>query len=563
MPMINLPVNGFFPSIKIYDPNDTLKYEWTSGKVGTEKFDFSLAKTKLELGTGNFFGNCELTIHDPDRNLVDLTSSLASVKLEPEWRLDYYLGTSAANLTRYFSGYIREPTSLKSHQYAAIEIFAVGKASLFSDWKITRNFIQQRDTDGITPLASDTDANVSNLFKSMNNDSKNWSFPGSSGTGFTTTGVDDSSIQMSNFTKNFNDLSSIFQELANAAGANWGVDYSTMDLWMKRRGTYSSGMIVATDLDDTVVGGWDPEKVCIVQKQDKFRKYSDNSVDRGYGVYFVTGTFDPSLDWNQTSANAAHNLSTNHFAFLIEPLKNNIVSITLNVQKVGTPPDDLYLSIVGADASGKPNTSNIYRRTKIKKETLQALSTSAQNVEVSFYFDPIDINENVDYFVYINKYGNGSNYIALNYQTGAGTYYTSSDGITWGAATTGQAKIRTTYALPINLTVIDVDAIEKYTSSTTPRPRQLNLPVSGVDYTTATELVAEFAVVKSKPQRMYEQMKIKLPKTMPLPGKNVRFKDNFLGIDTYADITKIILESDSYNLGKNGITEALVELAQV
>ncbi len=130
--------------------------------------------------------------------------------------------------------------------------------------------------------------------------------------------------------------------------------------------------------------------------------------------------------------------------------------------KTGNPASgETKFFLVNGDATPDPNVaSGVIKEATWEQERLQKLSGTLQWEEINFGKTPVVANTTI--YLVVKKYGSASNTFVFGYQTGTGSYQTSSDGVSWGAAATGDTKIRTFAAYPIALSVEDIETRKKY-----------------------------------------------------------------------------------------------------
>lgn len=552
---------GLSPQVKIYDQNDVLKYTWQSPNIvgGSPTKDFQLYGYDLHMAYGSDFGNLSLYIHDVQKALVDLTDKKVPHKILNEYKIDFSLGKDAAGLTRWFRARMRAASKIRSPKYLGIELYGVGEVSILDTWPIQTKFSQARQADGLTGDDTDNTAKSTERAKKILTDTQYYGLASVGTPGFTTNGIADIDSKLLDYIKNYEvSISGALNEFGNAAAADWGIDYepATPDIWMKQKGNWSSGFLLTNNIAELSTSPWNVDKLMFLLTRQ--RKDTDQTLDRGYGIYYCLGLYDAILDWNKTSNNATFALYNNYYACAFTPAKSNLVGLSLYGQRVGTPPDDMSIYVIGQDGSGNPNASNILRRVVIKKETLQALSTSAAYFDV-FFDDQVQVVPNTKIFIVIGKNGNASNFYGVNYQTGAGEYRTSTDGSTFGGSTVGEARIRTYFATEIMMPFIHVNALKKYGTP----PKQGVLAFPSMNYRSAIEMCQGYSKIKSKAKRIYEPLLVSTPYNPPKPGSTIALRDQFTGLDTVVQLASIDISANAYDISRDGTTQMTIHVAEV
>lgn len=544
------PTKGDVPEIKIYDNNNTLKYTWQHPTFGSTR-DFKLYALDMSIGYAPFMGSLRLSIHDNEKALVDLTDSKIPSKVKNEWIIDGYFGKDSAGKKRRFRGKIRQPGVIRDPKRQEFELFAVGHMTILDAWDIAIRYVQKREADGITPDNTDNTAKVSELAKEILTQTKYYVTDGIGTPGFTVNGIEDIPVRLADFIRGHGTkLMGALNELANSGSAIWGVDYEDLDVWMRKRGSKTSGFLLTNDLVALQSSPWNVNKLCIFPKIR--RKYVDDSIDRMYSIYDCIGVYDQQLDWNKTNSNAAHNLKDYSFALGIIPKMPNIKGVGLFLQRVGTPPNDMEVTLLAADTDA-PNLDSVLARAIVKKETLQAHSASGDYLDVVF-FKEADVVPEAKYFVQLSKNGDASNYMALSYQTGAGQYYRSDN---WATPLTGEAKIRTYSKINITMPIIDL------TSYNEAGAKHLPLSFPDIHYKTAQEMVQGLATSLSKKRRIFEPITVSTPYDFLKPGTTAVYRDAFNGMETTVEIVQIDLSMNAYELADFGAPRMTLHIKEV
>jgi hypothetical protein len=546
-----LNTKGLQPEVLIYDQDNTLQYTWQHDQIdNTPQRDFGLFGWNLHLGYGSDIGSLELFIHDQAKNLVDLTDNHIPSKIKNEWKIKFSLGKDPTGLKKWYEGFIRMPGVMRLPKYQALKLYSVGLGGNLADWDIIIKYIQAKESDGLTPDSTDTTAKVSSIATKLFSDTSLYAMPSFGTPGFTTNGITDIDSKLPDFIKNYQSIVGCMNELCNASDSIWSIDYepSTPDILMHRKGTRSSGLLFTNDLTSLKTINWDVDKLGFLLTRP--RQYNDSSIDRGYAAYLALGPYDEVLDWDKTSANAVRALYLANHSFLITPLKPSIVQLRMAVRRVGTPARDMLVYLIAADGTGAPNPAAIYSSTLIKKEILQALSTSEQYMYVSFEINPAKINPNDNIFIYIPANGDSSNYVGLSYQTGSGTYYAG------GTPATGEAKLSTYFAQAVAVHYLDATAAKR-------TKRQLPLSMPQMSVKTALEILNGYSERMSRVRRIYEPITVSCPYDPVKPAETISYYDTFSGLETHAEIISLDLSANIYTLKGGGARTMDLQIAEV
>jgi hypothetical protein len=559
---------GLQPKIVIKDWDDTVAYTYEHPQIaGSPTQDFDLYGWSLNQGIGTQFGNLILNIHDHDNQLVDLTSSAQPSSIKNEYTVEVSLGKNSTDLNLWFVGRIREGGITRLPQQRFLDLFATGLGTLLADRNTRINHQQLRESgDPLALDSTDTDAKVSEIAKRMISDSENYLNSSIAVLPFTTTGVADIDVKLANFDKRpATPVSNAFTELANSAGAIWGVDYSSNDLWMRYAGSESSDILITNDLTSSLTTNWDVDKLCF--SLSRARKYTDSTVGYAYAYLHAIGALHPVADVDQTSSNATLDLSSNYHAIEFTPDQDNVWIIAPYLQKTGTPSESLHVCLIGSTLTGDPAPDTLIQRRIIRPEELQDIPGSGKYFMLEF--NNINIAPKTKLFIYFEKYGDAVNNIDLDYQTGSGEYWTSSNGTTWNdppvgplGKLVGAAKMRIYGAKKTQISYENVSLSKLFGNQT--YPKETVIPMDGIHQDTAIDILTSVSNTRSRQRRIYDSIKIS-PPTDPLElGKTVRYIDGFgsSNFDITADITSYSMTANIYDLKSNGVHEITVNIEE-
>ncbi len=535
------------PKVLIYNLDNVLQYTYeTSAVASSPTQDFNLRGLSIHMGLNDDYGNAVLLIDDPSNTLID-TDIFKSPKIKRQWNIQIYLGKSSSTLNRWFYGKVYEvevarPTS----NYTQLVVKCVGWGIRLKERMTMIKRFQDKTSDGLQLDSTDSDAKVSELAKDIIQDTDHLVYtPLGLESEITVNNVDDIDIKIADFQHNPTTFASALSDLAGDSNAIYHVD-ADRNLTFRNSTANDSGFLFSSDVDSIDTQNWNVNKLGIIQKQDY--SYSDSTGDSGYSFLQGIGTHIINKDLDYTSGNAEYTAS-NWIAIPITPTQNNIAKVAISMKKTGTPTLVGEFSICSKDGSGNPNKNSIKKQARLAKESLQTLGSVFGYREIAF--DNIATNANELVYLIIKK--NSS--IVLEYQSGTGTYYDSSDGDTW-TQRTGQFKFRTYSANNIILTLENTVAKRRFGI----REKSVTFPTAQDD--TAREALIGMSEILSKEKRMYSDIVIS-PTTSVIPvGKWARFQDKHTGLDTKVEIASVDLSmvaSDDSVMGANQLTLGLVE----
>ncbi|MCV0398556.1 MAG: hypothetical protein K5785_01020 [Nitrosarchaeum sp.] len=540
---------GLSPKIQIIDENDTVQYTYESDQIAeSPEQDFDLESWNLYRGVNTEHGNCVIVIDDPDKDLLDLTDARRESKIKGTWMLKMFLGKNSTNVNEWFRGYIlgNDP-NFPDPGETKHRIIAYGESIKTAYYKTIMRFFQKKEADGETLDATDADAKLSEIFKRLILNTDHLAVPGMPSLGFTVNGVQDMDIKIPDFQKNFDSIGQACNELAGIGSAYYGVELG--DAYLRRRDSVDSGFLVTNmDYDNIIKTNWNQDKVAYLLNAP--RGWSNDFSDYGIGFFNGLNTQKPIKDQEQTSANAALNLSSKHISFPIIPGRDNVLKIAPFLAKVGTISKDLTVKICGDDGTGKPNPEDIRVKKIIKGGQLQNELASAKYFEI--LFNKFSVLPATTIHCVIDKFADAVNYITLDYQTGTGTYHDSDDGIAW-TARTGDIKFREYAAKTTHVLCENTVASKKFAGM----KRQMNVPMTNFKSNEmALVALAGIATSRGKQRRRYPSFMVSAP-TLPLHlGKTFRYIDIRTGLQFQPNLISYELGGSAYDKQSNlGATE--------
>ena len=138
--------------------------------------------------------------------------------------------------------------------------------------------------------------------------------------------------------------------------------------------------------------------------------------------------------------------------------------------------------------------------------------------------------------IVINQYGSSSNNFTLDYQTGTGTFYTSSDGDTWSSAT-GSFSFRDYSQKALHIILENTRAKAKYGV----REKVVNFN-AGQEEGSAREALINAGEVLGLERRHYSQVTVSTP-TLRIPlGQFCRVVDSKTGLNVKASIISMDIQ---------------------
>jgi hypothetical protein len=319
-----------------------------------------------------------------------------------------------------------------------------------------------------------------------------------------------------------------------------------------------SGFLFSNDFtpgSDTV--NWPSTKIGYLKQSPV--SWSDTSVDTYYNFIHGWGHFTPVRAASfETTPNAAENLDDRWVGIRFQYKKDNLFKIAVRAIKTGTPATPTTIQIWGDDGTVKPNPTDVRRSISISKETLQGLGTSTPAGWFEIPIKPrLDITPNENLFIIFPQYGTASHTYNVNYLSGSGTYYSSTDGgATWGTLTGNMAyRVYSAQRLTSTLEITD-------TSDQLPEPRERLFPIrADLEEQTVRQTLLAVAETLGKQRRMYSNIIVSIPEDRINIGQAIRMIDKQTGLDIKAIVMGLTIGANKRG-SDLGATEVELELEE-
>ena len=492
-------------------------------------------------------------IDDSDNTLTDDTTRKGCL-IKRQWNIQLYLGKTQSNLNRWFYGKIMETDVITTNtNVQKIRLVCVGWGIRLKDRVTNIKRFQDKESDGETLNVTDVTTRASELVKDILNDTDHLPHQGlSTESDITEIGVDTVDVKLADFQQNFQSFSSSISQLAAASGAVYGID-ADRDVIFRIPDSNDSGFLFTNDLDGLDAQGWDSTKIGYLLRSPI--GYTDSTFESGISVLHGLGCSVVNKDIENTSANSTRSLHLSWLAIPFMPTQNNITKLSLSLSKTGIPVSgSADFRIVGDDGVGFPNINDLRKQFVLGEEALVNLGVSGDWIELSF--GEVAINPLDQLYLIVKVYGNGTDTFVADYQTGTGTYFTSSDGSSWGSST-GGFKFRSYSSNPINIIVENTTSRKAFGT----REKIINFRTKTQEET-GREALINISDVIGKERRIYSGIVVS-PVTDRIPlGSKCRIQNSQNNMNFTAEIIAVdltMIASDSSNLGANKIELTLQE----
>ena len=536
----NYDISPLSPKIIITDRTGTEKYRYetsvTTASVSPQQ-DFTLSELQIHNGINSDYGYAVIKIDDKDNLLTDTTSKLRDSKIERQWDIQIYLGKSQPLLQRYFYGKIYDVDIQRPFtNRQTLVITCIGWGVTLRDRITNIKRFQGKTADGVTVDSTNTTTKVSELVKQVVTDNDHQADHGlnNNDLGITTTGVQEVDIKLPDLQKNFATYATVLSELSSSGNVMYGVD-ADRDLFLRDPNSVDSGFLFTNDLSSSVSQNWDSSRIgYLINASQSWR---DSSYDGAYSFLHGLGANSVKIDTSKVgSENATRASNVSWIGIPFTPTTDNIAKIALKIAKTGTPTAPATIQITGIDTSdNKPKVSNLRKSLVLDSQRIQGLTTTGAWEEISLD-EKINVEPNTPLMIVINQYGSSSNNFTLYYQTGTGTFYTSSDGDTWSSAT-GSFSFRDYSQKALHIILENTRAKANYGV----REKVVNFN-AGQEEGSAREALINAGEVLGLERRHYSQVTVSTP-TLRIPlGQFCRVVDSKTGLNVKASIISMDIQ---------------------
>ena len=561
----NYDIGELSPKIIITDRTGVEKYRYetsiTTASVSPQQ-DFTLSELKVHAGSNTDYGYAILKIDDRDNLLTDTTNNIRDSTIERQWDIQIYFGKSQPLLQRWFYGKIFDVDIVRpfTNQQHVI-LSCIGWGAVLRDRITNIKRFQGKAADGITVDSTNTTTKVSELVKDIIEDSDHQADHGldNSDLGITVNSIQDIDVKLPDLQKSFATYATVLSELATSGNTMFGVD-ADRDLFLRDPGSVDSGFLFTNDLAGDTAQNWDSSRIgYLINASQSWR---DSSFDGAYSVLHGLGSNTVKIDQqNSGSENAVRTSNTSYIGIPFTPSTDNIGKIALRLAKTGTPTSPVTISVVGINASdsNSPKMTNLRKSITLDSAKVQSLSTSGDWTELGLH-EKINVEPNTPLMLVVDKYGDGSHNLTMDYKTGSGTYWTSPDGVdgNWTSAT-GLFSIRDYSQKALQIILENTRAKAKYGT----REKVVNFN-SGQEEGSAREALISAGEVLGLERRFYSQVTVS-PPTLRIPlGQYCRVYDSKTGLSVKANILSTDIEMKSKagetSIGANKVTLGLEEV---
>lgn len=560
----NYNPNPLHPIIIITDQEGGPAYTFESKQLNpTPTQDFNLEALRMHVGVDDDFGYLQLLIHDHNNIFTDTTKDRRPGKIGREWGIQLYLGKTLATKERWFYGKVKDFTvSRPETGLQMITLNCVGWGVILRDrmTRLVRN--QAKTSDGVTLDDTDDSTKISALIEDLFTDTDHYVDENitkisninvsvtSGSTGAPDEGIDGdaTSGKVANVNFNVSSFAQALSSLTGIANTQWYIN-ADRDLIVADPETHNSGFLFTNDLSGDTAQNWDSTKIAYLLNSSI--EWQDSSSDMLYNFVHGFGHFNPAIGVSyETAPDASDNLDTAWHAIPITPPTDNIQKVAVRMVKSGTPPTGLSVEIWGDSGGSGPDPTDIRHKVTVPQSRLLTLGTS---VPATFFEIPItprlDITPGEQLYIVFRRFGTASNTVDVNYKSGTGTFWDSSDGITW-TSRTGATAYRVWDSKRYVTTVENIDA-----TTVLPEPRERIFAIrADLEAQTVRETLIQAATVLGKEKRTYGKITISPPDSRIPLLSFCTLQDQKTGLSVTPNIVGYELEASSESQGVQRIT---------
>ena len=538
----NYLASNLFPKILIHDLTNTLKYTYETSQVASNPTqNFKLNAMSIHLGINDDYGNAVLEIEDNANSLLENREK--NCKIKRQWNIQIYLGKTSATLERWFYGKVYETEIIKPNlNQTMIRLTCIGWGIRLKERMSKIKRFQDKTSDGLALDNTDTSAKVSEIAKDIVSDTDHFLYTALPSETEITTSVDEIDIKLADFQLNATSWSDGLSQLAGMSNSSYHIDADRKLVFTNTESDSGFLFHSSTSAYDSL--NWNASKLGYILKAPF--SWKDSTADTGYSFIHAYGVQHISKDTEQTTSNANYSLHQSWLAIPFTPTSSNVAKISLSMAKTGTPSSIQSFQIMGGASS--PDSNDLRKEAKLASSSLTTLGSSYDWRELAF--DNVAVTAREPLYLVVKKYGDSSNTINAEYQTGAGTYFTSADGVSWSSQT-GNFKIRVYNTNNLITTLENTVAKRRFGI------REKIITFANAQEETVRESLIYTSDIISKEKRSYSDM-IVSPTTSRIPlGKTCQVTDSQSGLNIIAEITSVDI-----NIPPEGASEISIGLME-
>ena len=557
------------PEVFIYDYDGTLQFTYQTSKTqASPTQDFRLTDLNMTIESNGAYGHCTLLLEDNAGSLID-TTLRRKCTIKREWDIQVYMGKDNGGLQRWFYGKVKSTTILRpgtATERIQLNCIGWGEVLKAKITRIKRN--QDKASNGVDLDDTDTKTKIYKLIQDMFEDTDHQfdnnidpinSFTATTGAEGICTECTD--ISLANVNELGNTYAGFISRIVGAANADWHVN-ADRRIVVRDSNNHDSGNLITNDLEGLDAQGWDAGKIMYL-KNSPFA-WDDSSFDTMYSWIHAYGHFAPSLNQEEsTTPDATDSMDDEFISIPFTPTVDNIFKVAVRMIKTGTPATNTVVEIRGDDGTGKPDLVDIRRKIVITKEILQGLGTSTPAGWFEIPVSPkLEVEPNEALHLLFHRMNDASHTYNIDYKSGSGTYYVSTDDVTWASAT-GLVNYRIYDAKRLHTSVENTNL-----SQILGEQREKLLPIrADLEEQTVRQALLIAGETLGRERRVYEDVNCTIPDDRIELSSYLRLQDTLTGLNIKANIVSYSIEmhagDEQTNIGASSIKLTLDDIHAV
>jgi len=557
------------PEVFIYDYDGVLQFTYQTSKTqASPTQDFRLTDLNMTIESNGAYGHCTLLLEDNAGSLID-TTLRRKCTIKREWDIQVYMGKDNGGLQRWFYGKVKSTTILRpgtATERIQVNCIGWGEVLKAKITRIKRN--QDKASNGVDLDDTDTKTKIYKLIQDMFEDTDHQfdnnidpinSFTATTGAEGICTECTD--ISLANVNELGNTYAGFISRIVGAANSDWHVN-ADRRIVARDSNNHDSGNLITNDLEGLDAQGWDAGKIMYL-KNSPFA-WDDSSFDTMYSWIHAYGHFAPSLNQEEnTTPDATDSMDDEFISIPFTPTVDNIFKVAVRMIKTGTPATNTIMEIRGDDGTGKPDLVDIRRKIVITKEILQGLGTSTPAGWFEIPVSPkLEVEPNEALHLVFHRMNDASHTYNIDYKSGSGTYYVSTDDVTWASAT-GLINYRIYDAKRLHTSVENTNL-----SQILGEQREKLLPIrADLEEQTVRQALLIAGETLGRERRVYEDVNCTIPDDRIELSSYLRLQDTLTGLNIKANIVSYSIEmhagDEQTNIGSSSIKLTLDDIHAV
>jgi len=560
----NYNPNPLHPQIFITNNSGDIVYTFTSKQLQSSPTqDFKLFDFQINLGLADNFGNATLSIHDHSNIFTNSSDSNRSSVIDREWGIQIYLGHSLATKYRAFYGKIKDVSVERpSTNTQMLTLTCVGWGVILRE-RLSRLYrAQKKQSDGETLDDTDTTTRIDKLILDLFNkkdhqvdDNITQLTNITAQTSTTGNGIceDCTDIKLAQVTYTLASYAQIVSNLVAITNSTWHINQDRA-LIVQDPSVHDSGILITNNLSGEQAQNWDYTKIGYILNSPV--SWSDTSADTWYSFIHGYGHFSPNLVASDgQTPNATFNLNSKWIAIPFTVPSDNIFKIAVRSIKTGTPASDGKVEIWGDSGGSGPDSGDIRRSVLLNATLLNTLGTTTPADFFEIQIRPrLEVTPNEQLYIVFPIYGTASNTFNVDYKTGLGTYWDSSNGTSW-TARTGTPAFRAYDARRLVSTLENT-----YVESQLSEPRERMFPIrADMEEQTVRQTLLQAGDLLGRQRRMYSSIRVSPIASRIELNTFCKVVDAKSGLNTKANIIGVSMRCNSIDQGVKEIELTLDE----